>query len=303
MRRKNRSSRKKALLDQHAQVLVGGRDDAHVGLDRGAAADRGVFALLQHAQQTGLRLHRHVADFVEEKRPALGLLEPAGRARVGAGEGAALMAEQFGLDQVARDRRHVDRDERPVAALAVIMQRARHQFLTGAGLARDHHGEVGLHQACEHAVDFLHRGRAADQRDRLHLAVLVGRCDPLLGLRQRAADDRDQLLQVEGLRQVFIGAALGGADRRHEGVLRTHDDDGQVRPHLLDPRQQVEGVFVRHHHVGDDEIALPLADPAPQRRGVAGQPDLVPGPGKCLVENRADGGVVISYENATCGHR
>ena len=68
-----------ALLDQDAQVLVGGRDDPHVGLDRGAAADGGVFALLQHAQQAGLRLHRHVADLVEEQRAALGLLEPAGR--------------------------------------------------------------------------------------------------------------------------------------------------------------------------------------------------------------------------------
>jgi hypothetical protein len=61
------------------------------------------------------------------KRPA--------RARIGAGEGALLVAEQFALDQIARDRRHVDGHERPVAALAVIVQRARHQFLAGAGLA------------------------------------------------------------------------------------------------------------------------------------------------------------------------
>jgi hypothetical protein len=67
-----------ALLDQDAQVLVGRRDDAHVGLDRRAAADGGVFALLQHAQQPRLRLHRHVADLVEEQRAALGLLEAAG---------------------------------------------------------------------------------------------------------------------------------------------------------------------------------------------------------------------------------
>ncbi|MGY4469822.1 hypothetical protein ACVWWK_005531 [Bradyrhizobium sp. LB9.1b] len=182
------------------------------------------------------------------------------------------------------------------------MQRARHQLLAGAGLARDHHGEVGLHQARQHAIDFLHRRRAADQRDRLHLGVLVRRRDPFLRLGQRAADDGDQLLQVEGLWQIFIGAALGGADRRHEGVLCAHDDNRQIRPHLLDPRQQVERVLVGHHHVGDDEIALSLADPAPQRRGIAGEPDFVSGPRQGLIKNRADGGVVISYENATCGH-
>ena len=66
-----------ALLDQRPQVLVGGGDDAHVALDRRAAANRRVFALLEHAQQPRLRLHRHVADLVEEQRAALGLLEAA----------------------------------------------------------------------------------------------------------------------------------------------------------------------------------------------------------------------------------
>ena len=85
------------LLDEDAQVLVGGRDDADVGLDRRAAADGGVFALLQHAQQPRLRLHRHVADLVEEQRAALRLLEAAGTAGVGAGERALLVPEQFGI--------------------------------------------------------------------------------------------------------------------------------------------------------------------------------------------------------------
>ena len=88
-----------------------------------------------------------------------------GAAGLGAGEGALLVAEQFGFDQVARDRRHVDGDERTRAPLAVVVQRARDQFLAGAGFAGDHHRQVGLHQAREHAVDVLHRRRAADQRD------------------------------------------------------------------------------------------------------------------------------------------
>ena len=70
------------------------------------------------------------------------------------------------LDQLARDRRHVDGDERPVAPLAVVVQRARDQLLAGAGFARDHHREIGLHQPRQQPVDFLHRRRAADQRNR-----------------------------------------------------------------------------------------------------------------------------------------
>ena len=124
----------------------------------------------------------------------------------------------------------------------------------------------------------------------------------LLRLGQRAADDGDQLLQIERLRQVFVGAALGGADRGHERVLRAHDDDRQIGPQLLDPRQQIEGVLVRHHHVGDDEIAVALADPAPQRRGVAGRAHLVAGARQRLVEHGADRRIVVGDQNVSRWH-
>ena len=51
--------------------------DAHVDLDRLVVADAGDLAALQHAQQLDLRGHRHVADFVEEQRAAVGVLELA----------------------------------------------------------------------------------------------------------------------------------------------------------------------------------------------------------------------------------
>ena len=86
---------------------MGRGDDPQIGPDRRAAADRHELARLQHAQQAGLRLERHVADLVEEQRAALGLLEAADLARVGAGEGALLVAEQLALDQLARDRRQL----------------------------------------------------------------------------------------------------------------------------------------------------------------------------------------------------
>ena len=189
-----------ALLDQDAQVLVARRDDADVGLDRRAAADRRILALLQHAQQPRLRLHRHVADLVEEQRAAFRLLEAAGAARVGAGEGALLVPEQFGLDQVARDRRHVDRNERTGAALAVVVQRARDQFLAGAGFAGDHHREVGLHQPRQHPVDFLHRRRAADQRNRVEVLVLGRGCGRSFG-----SDSARPTIAISSLRSNGFG--------------------------------------------------------------------------------------------------
>src|SRR6202022_342315 len=54
---------KQTLLNQDTQILVARSDDPHVGLDRGAAADGSVFALLKYPQQSRLCFHRHVADF------------------------------------------------------------------------------------------------------------------------------------------------------------------------------------------------------------------------------------------------
>ena len=54
---------------------------------------------LQHAQELRLAGRRQVADLVEEQRAAVGGLEAPG-ARLRAGEGARLGAEQLGLDQL-----------------------------------------------------------------------------------------------------------------------------------------------------------------------------------------------------------
>ena len=59
------------------QVAVGGRDDAHVDGDLALAADPLERPVLEHAQQTHLRVERKLADLVEEERPAVGALEPA----------------------------------------------------------------------------------------------------------------------------------------------------------------------------------------------------------------------------------
>ncbi len=61
-----------------------GDDHANVNADGLGRADALDFAFFEHAQQLGLHGQRHVADFVEEERSVLGLLEfadvPPGRA-------------------------------------------------------------------------------------------------------------------------------------------------------------------------------------------------------------------------------
>ena len=68
--------------------------------------------LLQHAQQLGLGRQRDLGDLVEQQRAAVGRLEAAVAALDRAGERAALVAEQLGLEQRLGERGAVDRDER-----------------------------------------------------------------------------------------------------------------------------------------------------------------------------------------------
>ena len=190
-----------------------------------------------------------------------------------AGEGAALVAEQLALDQLARDRRHVDRHERARAALAVIVQRARDQLLAGAGLAVDHHREVGGGEPRDGAVDLLHRRAAADQRQRLvarRAARWARAATGGAGGASARPTTASNSCKSNGLGRYSNAprwVAFTAVISVDCALITTTRRSGRS---ALDARDQVEPVLVRHDHVGDDQVALALLHPAPQRGGVAG---------------------------------
>ena len=100
------------LLDHAREIAVRGGHDADVDLARALAADPPQLALLQDAQQLALHAGRHLADLVEEQRAAVGDLEQAARVALGAGEGAAHVAEQRRFEQRLGDGGAVLADER-----------------------------------------------------------------------------------------------------------------------------------------------------------------------------------------------
>ena len=61
------------LRDRIAQHAVGGAHHGDVHGLRALGAQRGDFALLQHAQQVGLQAERHIADFVQKQCAAVRL--------------------------------------------------------------------------------------------------------------------------------------------------------------------------------------------------------------------------------------
>ncbi len=89
-----------ALAHQHTQIARSGGDDAHIKRHQLVAAQWLDLALLQRAQQLGLQTLRHVADFIEEQRAAIGQLELAvAPLAVGPGVGAGGHAEELGFEQ------------------------------------------------------------------------------------------------------------------------------------------------------------------------------------------------------------
>jgi hypothetical protein len=134
--------------------------------------DPGDLAFLHHAQELDLGVERQLAQLVEEDGAALGGLEDAAALLGGARERALLVAEQRGLDQLARDGAAVDGDELAGATTGGV-DRAGQELLAGAGLAldQDRHvparGPGGLVEDPGHdraAVDDVGEGRELGRR-------------------------------------------------------------------------------------------------------------------------------------------
>ncbi len=74
---------------------MGRGNDPHIALERVVAAHAVELAVAEHPQQTRLQVERHVADFIEEERAAIGLLEAPATHGLRARERTALVAEEF----------------------------------------------------------------------------------------------------------------------------------------------------------------------------------------------------------------
>ena len=180
--------------------------------------------LLQHAQQLHLRLRLQIPDLVEEQRPFVRLLEAANAALVRAGEGTTLVAEQFAFEQILRDRAAIDRDERRLGARAMLVNRARDQFLARAGLTANQHCYRLRRHAANLLAHFLHPAAHADQRR----VAATGR----IGERDRLAHDptrcnglvqhRKQLGDFEGFLQVVVRAAFRCLNRGFNRPMGGH---------------------------------------------------------------------------------
>ncbi len=93
---------------------------------------------------------------------------------VGAGEGAFLVTEQLGLDQLAGDRRAVHGDQRRLGPRARPVQRLDQHLLADAGFAVDQHRNVLFQHALRLADSLLHALIALVQAAQVEQRRLAG---------------------------------------------------------------------------------------------------------------------------------
>ncbi len=231
-----------------------GADDARVDRDRLAAADPLDHALLEEAQQLDLQRQRNVADLVEEQGAALRHLDLADVRLDRAGEGAALVAEQLGLQQGLGDGGAVDGDELALAA-ALLVNRAGEQFLAGAGRAEQHDRYVGGGDALDGLADLQHLRSGADDRAE-HLAA-AGLLEPAVlrldvGDVEGAGDDQAELVDVDRLAVEIVGAKADRLQHAFASAVAGRDDDLRVglQPQDVGQRGEAFGRAVRDRAEG-----------------------------------------------------
>ena len=139
---------KTPLVGLFAQLSVGGTDQCEINIDQLRATERGDLTLLQHAQQAGLHVQRHVTNFIEKQRAAMRFTQATGAAFASrAGEGPRCVAEQLGFDQAFGHGRAVNGHKGTVAPRAAVVRGAREKFLADTRFALQQQRDRLVHDA------------------------------------------------------------------------------------------------------------------------------------------------------------
>ena len=191
---------KLATLDRRFQVHGRRGNHPHIAVQHLVGAHRFEFLFLQHPQQFALQWQRHVADFIEKQRAALGDLELAGATlAVGTGKGAGRSAEELGFKQVMGNRRAVDAHKSFVRPGRCAVDGLGEQLLAGAGFPEQQYRRLGTRTAPRPALDLKAGGAGADKVREVVFALprtqQRARGGQLLLHAQVALDQRRQVAQ------------------------------------------------------------------------------------------------------------
>ena len=189
---------------------------------------------IEHAQQLGLGRWAHFSDLVEEDGSAVGDFEQSGLGAVCSGECAALVAEQFALQQAFLQRGTLDHHERSRPAGAASVNQLGHPFLSRARLAGDEHGRI----AGGHPIDQIQQAaefRAVANEGIAGIRWSQNAIEKIRALAERSPLEGPLNANLEFIQRARLHHVIEGADAdRFDGgidgtVSGQHDDLGGGR--------------------------------------------------------------------------
>src|SRR4029077_7647876 len=121
------------------QILVRRRDQPNVRPRRLAPPDLHELPRLDHPQQLRLQRHRQLADLVDEQRPRVRQRKKPRPVLHRPREAPPHVPKEMALHQPLRNRRAVQRHQRPVPPRTLRVDRPRDQLLARPRLPRDAH--------------------------------------------------------------------------------------------------------------------------------------------------------------------
>ena len=239
-------------------------DHANVHLLGLRLPDRAHLLFLQHPQELHLERQGQLSDLVEEEGSVVGLDEEAAPRATGAGERALCVTEEFALEQAVRNCAAVDRNECLCPTWRLGVDGTRQYLFACTALAREKGGGLVGRRSFEHLEQLDHPLRGRDDRAvaeyslDVALQLLVGLAEllPFVGLLQREQD----LVGLEGLREVVVGAPAHGLDGEILGAVGGHQHDRDAGEMPRDLRHQLEAVDPRHAQVAQDHVDGVLFD-------------------------------------------
>ena len=113
----------------------------------------------------------HLADLVEKDRAVVRVLELSELALLSAGERTLLEPEQFALEELGRKSCAVHLDERLIAPVRELEERARYELLARTTLAADEDRNVGIGDLLDDVADLAHLRIVAAEEHQLALGA------------------------------------------------------------------------------------------------------------------------------------
>lgn len=150
------------FFDGCFEVAVGRRDDADIDANGFAATDAFEHLAFKHAEEFGLDLQAHFAEFIQHQRTAVRKFEFAKLAFGGSGECTFLVTEQFAFQQGGSEGGAIDRNERSACPQAAIVDGASDEFFARTAFAANQNGCLGGGDALDLFPQSLHAIGATD---------------------------------------------------------------------------------------------------------------------------------------------